>query len=390
MPGELWNDEQEHPVRHLRVIDMTVMLPAPYLTRLLAQYGADVVKIENLPSGDPLRQPPYHKVFEVLNQGKRSVALNLRSKEGVSVVRQLASEADIFVENLREGVMDGFGLGYAELSEENPDLIYCSLRGFRGKNAVHSGHDLNFIAVSGCGEWFLENGNPNYSTLYGDMIGGTFVPLIQLLFHVANPDRRGMQLVSYIDENFRALYLPRVYELFRAGPHQTLAFQQMNGSRPHSRFYRCRDGLWISLNAIQKKHWDLFCTVVDREAWKERMDDPTLVSEVEKLFADAPATYWEALSANRELCLFRVIPWDEHLISTTAAPQLSTDPLSWCGFAPNLSLCPAPNLGTDTFSVMHSLGIDHKQIAEWMQAGHIYQPDGGKPSEAAKPPTDGQ
>jgi alpha-methylacyl-CoA racemase len=374
----LWNDEQERPIQHLRVIDMTVMLPGPYLTRILAQYGADVIKIENLPGGDPLRQVENSSLFDLLNQGKRSVAVNLKTEAGIALVKQLAGEADVFIENFKEGVLDSMGLGYSDLSEENPDLLYMSMRGFSGKNATLAGHDLNFIAQSGVGEWFLENGSPNYSTQFGDILGGTFVPALKLMFHLANPARVGMHLITSMDENFRALYLPRAFETFKseksgdeninAGVHRIF-----DGNHPHSRYYRCRDNRWVTLNAVQPKHWDLFCEVVDRNQWKGRADDVTLNPEMEKLFSDAPATYWEALSSGKEFCLFRVIPFEEHLSFSQARPQLGTDPLNWCGFAPNASLSNCPKLGQDTFVVMHSLGVSNKDMAEWIQAGVIHQ-----------------
>ena len=174
MSVSLWSDEQERPVQHLRVIDMTTMIPGPFLTRLLAQYGADVIKVEATPDGDPMRKLAHSAAFEFLNQGKRSVAVDLNKGEGKKLVRQLAGEADIFIENFSEGVMENLGLGYAELSEENPDLLYVSLRGLSGKNSSLAAHDLNAIANSGVGEWFLEGGKPNYSSLFGDMIGCSF------------------------------------------------------------------------------------------------------------------------------------------------------------------------------------------------------------------------
>ncbi len=371
----LWNDEQDRPIQHLRIVDMTVMLPGPYLTRVLSQYGADVIKIEALPNGDPVRALPDTSLFELLNRGKRSIGVNLKSEQGIALVRQLAGEADVFVENFREGIMDGMGLGYADLSEENPDLLYLSIRGLSGKNAGHASHDLNFIAQSGVGEWYLENGTPNYSTLFGDIVGGMLMPAFKLMLHLANPNRRGMHLISNMDESFRSLYLTRAYDSFKAeslseedkkkyGTHKSL-----DGSLPHSRFYRCRDGQWVSLNAIQDKHWQTFCEVVDREIWKDKGADPSLVPEMEKLFLDAPASYWEALAGTRELCLFRVVPWEEHLSFSQARPQLSTDPLTWAGFAPNPSLGKTPALGEDTYSVLHSMGLSNKEISDWIQAG---------------------
>lgn len=381
MSISLWNDEQERPLQHLRVIDLTVMIPGPFVTRMLAQYGADVLKIEALPKGDPTRELADSACFDLLNQGKKSVAINLKTERGVQLIKELAEEADVFVENFREGVMDGLGLGYADISEVNPDLLYFSMRGNSGKHSGHAAHDLNFIANSGCGEWFIESGHPNYTTNFGDIVGGTMVPAMKLLFHLANPNRRGMHLIAHMDESFRALYLPRAFETYRGeglAPEIRERFgihKQLDGTRPHSRFYRCRDGMWISLNAVQAKHWETFCEVVDRVAWKSRREDPTLVPEVEKLFLDAPATYWEALSTNRDICLYRVIPWGEHISFSQARPQLATDPLTWCGFAPNDALLRVPNFGQDTFATIHALGLPNKDVAEYFQSGVLFQPD---------------
>jgi alpha-methylacyl-CoA racemase len=308
------------------------------------------------------------------------VALDLKSEEGRQLVKLMAGEADVFVENLREGVMDSLGLGYAELSEENPDLVYLSLRGNTGKQAAHAAHDLNFVAHSGCGEWFLESGEPNYSTQFGDIVGGTLVPLMKLLFQLANPARTGMHLVSHMDENFRTLFLPRAFDYVaseqKAGEdRQNFGLQkQISGNYPHSRYYRCRDGQWMALNAIQKKHWEAFCDVVDRKQWKDRMSDAALVPELDALFSDAPSSYWEALTQTKDICLTRVVPWADHLAHTSARTQFSTDPLTWCGFTPHPKITKAPVLGADTFSIATQMGVDSKTLSEWMSKKLIHGP----------------
>ena len=369
---ELWSDEQERPLQHIRVIDMTVMLPGPFVTRVLAQYGADVIKIEHLPGGDPLRAVADTQIFELLNQGKRSVALDLHSTEGVEIVRKLAGESDVFIENFRESVMDRYGLGYSHLSEENPDILYASLRGIRAE-ATAPAHDINFIAASGVGEWFLENGSPNLSTHFGDLIGGALVPLSKLLLHIANPARQGMHLVTYFDEGFRTVYLPRAWDSLRkegkpVGSSVGL-LESLSGRMPHSRYYRCRDGQWVALNAIQPKHWAVFCETIERPQWISRMSDVSLTVELEHLFLDAPASYWEVLTKGQHACLVRVVPWSEHVSVSMVRAQMDSDPLTWAGFAPAPQLRPCPALGRDTFAVLHGAGLSNKDIVELIQKG---------------------
>lgn len=371
----LWSDEVERPVRHLRIIDLSVMISGPYLTRVLAQYGADVVKIEPTPNGDPLREVKNSQLFELLNQGKRSVAVDLKTQHGAKIIRDLAGEADVFIESSMEGTMEQFGLGYVEISEENPDLIYLSLRGLSGKNATRAARDQNFIASSGCGEWFLESGIANYSTQWADLVAGMCVPAIKLLLHLSNPARTGMHLVNYMDEAFRSLYLPRAFDTVAAEKvsveqRTDFGFHKMvSGEAPHSRYYRCRDGHWVSLNAIDEANWNAFCEVMDRKEWKSRRLDTALCAELEKLFQDAPSSYWEALSANKDTCLFRVLPWSEHLMFSQSRPQLNSDPLTWAGFASNSDLKPVPKLGADTYAVLRGLGHSNKDIAELIQCG---------------------
>ena len=378
MSESLWNDEAIKPIQHLRVVDLSVMLTGPYLTRLLAQYGADVIKVEKGPEGDPCRESRYSALFDLLNQGKKSVCVDFDKIEGREIVKALAAEADVFVENYQEGVMDQLGLGYADLAEQNPDLIYLSLRGIRDKFSEKAGHDLNFIATSGCGEWFLE-GAANYSAQFADIIGGVLTPLTKLLFHLANPNRQGMHLISATDEGFRAAYLPRAYESLQRENANTKdksnfeSLAKLNGNFPNAKFYKCRDHHWISLQAIQTKHWDKFCEIVDKKEWKERAEDSSLVSELEALFLEAPSTYWESLSASAEACLFRVIPWEEFLQLSQSRNKLNSDPLTWAGFASASNLTASPLLGHDSFSVIHGLGYPNDKIAQLLSTGVLIQ-----------------
>jgi len=374
----LWGNESDKPVQHLRIIDMTVMLTGPLLTRVLVQYGADVIKVEHLPHGDHLREKKNSGFFELLNQGKRSLALNLGTIEATMVMKQLVNEADIFIENFKEGVMDGFDLGYDDLSEENPDLLYLSLRGFSGNRKVRSGHDLNFIATSGCGDFFLESG-PHYSTQFADIVGGVSIPLIKLLFQLASPRQKGKHIVSNNDESFRFLYLPRAYDHFKSEqlpPHEKEEFgwqTVLGGDEPHSRYYKCRDDKWVALNAVQKNHWEKFCDVVDKSDWKNRLSDPNLTSEMQKLFLDAPSTYWETIASKNEICLTKVVSWDELIASTPTRQQLEGDPLTWCGLTPNPKLSAAPVLGRDTLSITQGIGFTNREIAEWLDKKILFQ-----------------
>lgn len=376
-------DLTQQPLSHLRVVDLTVMLPGPLVTRILAQHGAQVVKIEHLPAGDPMRGLETSSLWEMLNQGKRSLALDLKAPESTAIIGRLCAESDVIIENMREGVMDQLGLSYAELSRNNPDLLYVSLRGFVGDRARQVGHDLNFIATSGVGEWFLENGHANHSTLFGDLIGGALVPAMRVLSQLCSTHRRGMHLVTHMDEGFRFLYLPRAYDTVAGERREEGAsyglHQSMDGRSPHSGFYRCNDGCWISLNAIQSKHWDKLCEVISQPEWKMRQADESLIPELARCFAEQSSVYWDALNAQHGFCLFRVVPWKEYLEKSGARQTLSQDPLEWVGFQSHPDLVGAPALGQDSNSILSEAGFSREQIQSLASQGVLLQSESANP-----------
>ncbi|MFF1645890.1 CaiB/BaiF CoA transferase family protein [Streptomyces sp. NPDC058240] len=132
-----------------RILDLSRLLPGPYATSLLADLGADVIKVESPHTGDPLRIAP--DLFDALNRNKRSIVLDLRDEDGRSAFLDLVRTADAVVESFRPGVLDGMGLGYATLHEANPRLVLCSLSGYgqSGPYAQKPGHELNFLGLSG-------------------------------------------------------------------------------------------------------------------------------------------------------------------------------------------------------------------------------------------------
>ena len=132
----------------LRVLDLTIWRPGPYATQLLAECGADVLKVEP-PGGDPMRSMP--DLFDILGAGKRSIVLDLKRDDDRARCLDLAAEADVFVESYRPGVADRLGVGYEAVEARNPTIVYCSVSGFgaHGPLAHLPGHDVNYLAYSG-------------------------------------------------------------------------------------------------------------------------------------------------------------------------------------------------------------------------------------------------
>src|SRR2546421_6614793 len=149
------------PLEGLRVLDLTRLLPGGYCSLLLADFGADVIKVEDTGMGDYVRwSPPYYEgaeettrgaLFLALNRGKRSIRIDLKNERGKEVLLKLARDADVLLESFRPGVLDRLGVGYEKLRSVNPRLIYCAITGYGqdGPNRDRSGHDMNYLGLNG-------------------------------------------------------------------------------------------------------------------------------------------------------------------------------------------------------------------------------------------------
>jgi crotonobetainyl-CoA:carnitine CoA-transferase CaiB-like acyl-CoA transferase len=154
----------------LRVLDLTIWRPGPYATQLLAEQGADVLKVEP-PGGDPMRSMP--DLFDILGAHKRSIVLDLKTDDGRARCLELAEQADVFVESYRPGVADRLGVGYDAVAARNPRIVYCSITGFGafGPLAQVPGHDVNYLSTTGA--LMPRGGEPREPTVpLGDLGGG--------------------------------------------------------------------------------------------------------------------------------------------------------------------------------------------------------------------------
>lgn len=182
----------------LKVLDLTRLLPGAFCTQLLADYGADVLKIEQPGTGDYNRQfAPIAKKesgsFLLLNRNKRSMTLNLKTGEGRDIFCKLVKEADVIVEGFRPGVMQRLGLGYEALQAVNPRVVYCAISGFGqdGPDALKSGHDLNYMGIAGALQLFGTPGTgpivPGLSI--ADVGGGSLMAAFGILTALAARDQ---------------------------------------------------------------------------------------------------------------------------------------------------------------------------------------------------------
>jgi crotonobetainyl-CoA:carnitine CoA-transferase CaiB-like acyl-CoA transferase len=264
----------------IRVLDLTRLLPGPYATQLLADAGADVVKVEDTGSGDYARSmPPMREtedgsvggIFDAVNRGKRSVALDLKSEGGLEAFHDLAAEADAVIESFRPGVVDRLGVGYEDVREHNPEVVYCSLTGYGNDSseADRVGHDLNYVGRAGLLDMTRESPDddpvtPGYQV--ADLGGGLFAAFAVIggLLSRELGDGTG----EYIDVAMADVVLSfgqAVATPALDGGDPRPGGTPLAGAYPWYDSYEAADGNYVTIAALEPGFWEAFCEAVDRE-----------------------------------------------------------------------------------------------------------------------------
>lgn len=262
----------------VRVIDLTRLLPGGYTTQLLAEMGADVIKVEDTDVGDYARtQPPLTDesvgaLFTAVNRGKRSVALDLKSDDGLERLYRLVETADVFFEGFRPGVADRLGFDYESLLEHNPELVYCSLSGYgqTGPRRARPGHDLNYAGVAGLLDMTRHDETqrpPVPGFPMADLAAGLFAAfgiVSELLSQRLQPTRGGNYLdVSMTDVGYAFGQVANLEALCGNDPRP--GETTLTGRYPCYGVYETADGRYVTLAALEPKFWREFCTVIGRE-----------------------------------------------------------------------------------------------------------------------------
>ncbi|MXV63085.1 CoA transferase [Natronorubrum sp. JWXQ-INN-674] len=299
----------------IRVLDLSRLLPGPYATQLLADSGAEVVKVEDTGAGDyaramaPQTSRDTGAIFEMVNRGKRSVAIDLKSEDGRAAFYRLVEDADVVLEGFRPGVVDRLEIDYETLTEYNEELVYCSLTGYGqdGPWADRAGHDLNYVALAGLLDMTRESAAakpqpPGYQI--GDMAGGLFAAFA--IVGAVLSRELGNTGGEYID-----VAMADVVASFS----QSIAYQSLTGDPAEPRpgetaltggvpwydSYETADGEWVTLAALEPKFWRAFCEAVGRDDLVDEhgSQDPdvlaALETELETLFRDRTRDEWDAV-----------------------------------------------------------------------------------------------
>jgi alpha-methylacyl-CoA racemase len=393
------------PLSGIRVLDLSRLLPGAYASQMLADFGADVIKIEAPVSGDYGRFMPPHGVggmslyFLALNRNKRSMTLNLKSPQGREIFLRMLRQADVVLESFRPGVMERLGLGYEQLKEIHPGLVYCAISGYGqdGPYRLRAGHDLNYAGYAGMLHYNRgPHGEPAMpATQFGDLAGGGFMAVIGILtalFGRAQAGEGRMIDVS-MTEGVMSL-LPLIATVYlNTGEAPQPGRSALDGGLPCYNMYETLDGRHITLAALEYKFWHTFCT---RIGHLELLPFHTPVGPGEReqaidmlraIFKTRTRDEWIAELAEIDACVGPVYSIDEALndqhaqargVSVTAVPPGETGASyrTLPGF-PRISGVESeqryapPGLGEHTSELLHHIGYSDAEIEQFKAGGVI-------------------
>jgi crotonobetainyl-CoA:carnitine CoA-transferase CaiB-like acyl-CoA transferase len=313
------------PLSGVLVLDFTTLLPGPLATLMLAEAGAEVIKVER-PGGEDMRryQPRFDgesAMFALLNRGKTSVVADLKDKAGRDKLLPLIERADVLVEQFRPGVMARLGLGYDAVKAINPKLIYCSITGYgqTGPRADEAGHDLNYIGLTGL--LALSPGpvqNPVVPpALIADIAGGTMPAVMNILLGLRQRDLTGQG--CHLDIAMTDAMFTFASHALAQG-HVGDAFPESGGARltggsPRYQLYPARDGKLVCCAALEQRFWEPFAAAIGLapEFIDDTRDAGATKAEVARIVAGRTSDEWRPVFAGIDCCVTIMATLEEAL-----------------------------------------------------------------------------
>jgi alpha-methylacyl-CoA racemase len=378
------------PLTGLRVLDLTRLLPGGFCTMLLADMGADVVKIEDPDGGDYMRWSPplidgQSALFNALNRNKRSATLNLKSPAGRDLMLKLCERADVLVEGNRPGVMARLGLGWDVLHPLNRKLVMCSITGYGqdGPFASRAGHDLNYMAIAGALGLNGDRGGVPFplAVQVADIGGGGLGPAVAILGALLGVQRGGEG--RWLDASMTdgaVSWLALVMAQRGAGEPVARGDQRLAGRYPCYRVYSCKDGRFYSVGALEPKFWRALSEALHLpEILSLQFDETSKAHEqMEAVFASKTRAEWEKVLSGPEVCCEPVLDLDEvagH--AQIAARSLLQSFDTGVEVRPAIPMraewrrMPAPRMGEHTADVLAEAGVDARRLDKLKKDGVV-------------------
>jgi alpha-methylacyl-CoA racemase len=398
------------PLSDVRVLDLTRLLPGGFSSLLLADFGADVVKVEDTGMGDYVRwAPPYYgseeqqalgtrsALYLALNRGKRSIRLDLKSDRGRDSLLRLAGDYDVVLESFRPGVLDKLGCGYEALREANPRIVYCAITGYgqTGPNTQRAGHDMNYLGLNGLlGLTGEPGGRPIQSAgQIADLGGGALMAAFGVMAALRERERSGEgQLVDVSMTDGSLAWLAMVAAQYLCdGAVPQRGRGSLNGGIACYLPYEASDG-WVTCGALEPKFWRNFCEGVGRPDLIDKQfaaPDSEDGQDIAAVFKERTRDGWKAFNDEHDAMIEPVLDLDEALDSELVREremlvemeQPDLGPVRLLGLPLKFSRTagdptrPAPALGEHTEQVLADAGFSDAEVASLIESGAASGPN---------------
>ncbi len=381
------------PLSHIRVLDLSRLLPGPMATMHLADLGADVIVIK--PVEEPESRGPRESLHRMLSRNKRGLAIDLRRPEGHDLFLRLAKQSDAIVEGFRPGVMDRLGIGYEAVRAIHPRVVYCSISGYgqNGPDRLRAGHDINYMACAGVGEQIgVFGGPPAIPNLQiGDLLGGSLTAVMGILAGLVDAQARGAG--RYVDvamtDSLLAHSVLALCALIESGRTAPGGRDILTGELPCYGYYRTADRRYLAVGALEAKFWERLCDAIGRPDLKSRHlvggeEAARIRGELQAIFAAETSDRWTDLFSTVDCCVTLVLTLEEAIArEQTVARQMVTRTESarigtFLEFAPPLKMSdfcfepdpPDSRGGTHTAEILSAAGYSTSEI-EGLRAARI-------------------
>ncbi|MGC5028665.1 CaiB/BaiF CoA transferase family protein [Micromonospora sp. DT229] len=379
------------PLTGVRVIELAGIGPGPFAAMMLADLGAEVIRVDRVDAVDPAGFGTPHP--DLLNRGRRSLAVDLKSAEGRQVVLDLVRDADVLIEGFRPGVTERLGLGPADCQAINPRLVYGRMTGWgqEGPNAPYAGHDIDYLALTGALHGIGRAGQPPVPplNLLGDFGGGGMMLALGVVcaLYAVRGGADGQVIDAAIVDGVSVLST-QIHALRRLGMWQDpRGVNLLDGGAPFYDSYECADGRYVAVGALEPRFYEELVRrtgfplppdeILDRD---DPANWPALRAAWARLFRTRTRDEWAALLADSDACLAPVLDWQEapehpHLAARRSfvthegvrqpapAPRFSGSPTS--------VRRPPPWPGEHTDEVLDEIGYPAQRVAQLRAAGTV-------------------
>jgi crotonobetainyl-CoA:carnitine CoA-transferase CaiB-like acyl-CoA transferase len=303
------------PLEDIKVLDFSTLLPGPLAGLVLAEAGAEVIKVERPEFGEEMRhyRPQWGEesvIFSLLNRGKQSLALDLKNPAHRDSLKPLIKQTDIVIEQFRPGVMARLGLDYETMKAWNPKLIYCSITGYgqTGPKAPQAGHDLNYIGDTGLLD--LSMGTADHPVLppalIADIAGGSYPAIVNILMALIARHKtgKGCYLDIAMTDHMFMLTTWALGQGLATGNWPKTGKGMLTGGSPRYQIYPTKDGKFVAAAPLEQKFWQRFCQTIGLSP-KLAADDKNaekVIVEIRKIMAGKTADHWQPLLAKADCC----------------------------------------------------------------------------------------